>query len=264
MTTTNLDSTLAAIEEALPIDSRPHTIGDRPTGLIIVDVINGFCTVGFGPLAPSEPDQQISTMVAESERLARIFVAKDCPILLFLDTHEPGKLEPPYPPHCEQGTREEKLVAELEWLENHPQATLITKDCINGFIGSIDINSQDNLFLNWVNRHQLETLIVVGICTDICVMDFVVTLLSVRNHSLLPSLKDVIVYDKGCATFNLTAEMAAAQGLPKTAIHPQKITHHLGLYTMAERGALIASEINFHTHNFSNKQLENRYHKERH
>lgn len=242
-TLTRQDTTLAAIEAALPVDPQPYVIGDRASGLIVVDVLNGFCTVGYGPLAPPEPDEQIATMVSESDRLARTFVERGWPVLAFLDTHEPGKPEPPYPPHCEKGTGEEKLVPELEWLEKHPQVTLVEKDCINGFVGSIDVNTQRNVLLDWVKENKLETLVVVGICTDICVMDFVVTILSVRNHGLLPTLKDVAVYAKGCATFNLTAEMAAEQGLPKTAIHPQEVAHHVGLYTMAERGALIASTI---------------------
>ena len=244
-TLTKLDLTLAEIETALPIDPQPYIIADRPTGLVIVDVINGFCTVGFGSLAPVEPNQQISTMVSESDRLAQTFVERGWPVIAFLDTHEPGKPEPPYPPHCEQGTGEEELVPELQWLYDRPLATLVTKDCINGFIGSINIQTQDNVFLDWVSDRQLETLIVVGICTDICVMDFVLTMLSVRNHNLVPSLKDVVVYDRGCATYNLTPEMVAEYGLPKTAIHPQKIAHHTGLYTMSQRGAIIASSIRF-------------------
>lgn len=238
-------TTLAALEAVLPIEPQPYIIDDRPTGLVVVDVLNGFCTVGYGPIAPQEPDEQIATMVSESDRLARTFVERGWPVLAFLDTHEPGKPEPPYPTHCEKGTGEEKLVPELEWLENNPLATLVTKDCINGFIGSIDLDTGRNVFLDWISDRKLEVLVVVGICTDICVMDFVITLLSVRNHGLSPTLKDVVVYDKGCATHNLTAEMAIQQGLPKTAIHPQKIAHHVGLYTMTERGALIASTITF-------------------
>ena len=46
-TLSTTDSTLAAIEAALPIDPQPYTVGNRPTGLIVVDIINGFCTVGF-------------------------------------------------------------------------------------------------------------------------------------------------------------------------------------------------------------------------
>ncbi|MEL7036462.1 MAG: isochorismatase family protein [Cyanobacteria bacterium J06592_8] len=244
VTTLNItDSTLAAIQAALPIDPQPYSVGDRPTGLIVVDVVNGFCTVGFGPLAPTEPNEQIATMVSESDRLAKAFTAKGMPVLAFLDTHEPGKPEPPYPPHCEKGSGEEKLVPQLEWLETHPQVTLIEKDCINGFIGSIDVKTGNNSLIQWINQNQLEALVVVGICTDICVMDFVVTILSARNHDMLATLKEIAVYTEGCSTFDLTAEMAAELGLPKTAIHPQKIAHHMGLYTMAERGAFIASAI---------------------
>lgn len=240
---TTTESTLAAIEAALPVDPQPYAIGYRPTGLIIVDVVNGFCTVGYGPLAPTEPNQQIATMVSESDRLARAFTERSWPVLAFLDTHEPGKPEPPYPAHCEKGSGEENLVPELEWLHGNPHATLIRKDCINGFIGSIEVESGNNALVQWVNQHKLEALVVVGICTDICVMDFVVTMLSVRNHGMIPSLKDIAVYNEGCSTYDLPAETAAQLSLPKTAIHPQNIAHHIGLYTMAERGALIASAI---------------------
>ncbi len=242
-TLTTPDSTLAAIEAALPIDPQPYTVGNRPTGLIVVDIINGFCTVGFGPLVPTEPNEQIETMVAESNRLAQAFTAKGMPVLAFLDTHQPGKAEPPYPAHCEKGSGEEKLVPQLEWLETHPQATLIEKDCINGFIGSIDVETGNNSLIQWVSKNKLEALVVVGICTDICVMDFVVTMLSARNHDMVPTLKDIAVYTEGCSTFDLTPEMATEFGFPKTAIHPQKIAHHMGLYTMAERGAFLASAI---------------------
>ena len=237
------NTTLAAIETALPIDPQPYTIGDRPTGLVIVDVVNGFCTIGSGALAPTEPNKQIETMVTESNRLAKAFTAKGLPVLAFLDTHEPGKPEPPYPTHCEKGTGEEKLVPQLEWLEKDPHTTLIEKDCINGFVGSIEVDTGNNTLVQWINQNKLETLVVVGICTDICVMDFVVTILSARNHNLTPTLKDIAVYTEGCSTFDMTPEMVAQLGLPKTAIHPQDISHHVGLYTMAERGAFIASAI---------------------
>ncbi|MCP2727590.1 isochorismatase family protein [Limnofasciculus baicalensis] len=242
ITLTIPDSTLTAIEAALPIEPQPYSIGDQPTGLIVVDVVNCFCTIGY-IFAPQQPDEQISTMVSESNRLAQSFVARGLPILAFLDTHQPGKPEPPYLPHCEKGSGEEKLVPEIAWLENHPLATLVAKDCINGFIRAIDVDTGRNILLDWISDRKLEALVVVGICTDICVMDFVTTMLSVRNHGLSPTLKDVIVYAKGCATHNITAEMALQQGLSKTAIHPQKIAHHIGLYTMAERGAIIASTI---------------------
>ena len=133
-------------------------------------------------------------MVSETDRLARAFVKKGMPVLAFLDTHEPGKPEPPYPPHCELGTGEEDLVPELKWLEEDPHATLVRKDCINGFIGAYQ-QDNSNAVIDWVMENNLENILVVGICTDICVMDFVLTLLSVRNHGMIPNLKEVIVYD---------------------------------------------------------------------
>ncbi|MEM7792574.1 MAG: hypothetical protein AAF546_14310 [Verrucomicrobiota bacterium] len=41
----------------------------------------------------------------------------------------------------------------------------------------------------------------------------------------------------------LSGEVAEELGLPKTATHPQQVAHHVGLYCMAARGAVIASEI---------------------
>lgn len=236
-------STLTTIQNELPVDPQPYDIGNQRVGLILVDEVNGFCTVGHGALAPAEPNEQIATMVTESNRLAQTFIERGLPVLAFLDTHIPGKVEPPYPPHCEIGTSEEELVPELLWLEEQPRATLIRKDCINGFIGAIDLERGKNALLDWINDNQLEALVVVGICTDICVMDLVLVLLSVRNHGMTPSLTDIAVYTDGCSTYHLPADVAAAQGLPKTAIHPQNLTHHIGLYVMAERGALIASTI---------------------
>lgn len=62
-------------------------------------------------------------------------------------------------------------------------------------------------------------IVVVGICTDICVLDLVVTMLSARNHGVLPPLEEVVVYSEGCATYDLPAEVA--QGIDGALAHPQ-------------------------------------------
>lgn len=227
----------------LPIELRSFDPAVGKTGLVIVDEVNGFATVGRGPLAPPAPDPAIATMVGETDRLAHLFAARGWPILAFLDTHLPGKPEPPYPPHCEMGSGDENLVPALEWLTECRQATLIRKDCINGFVGAMDPATGDNRLVGWVNRHALSALVVVGICTDICVMDFVLTVLSARNHGLTPSLADVVVYEPACATYDLPGDVAERLGLPPTAAHPRAIAHHMGLYFMAARGALLASQL---------------------
>jgi Isochorismatase family len=141
-------------------------------------------------------------------------------------------------------------VAGLAWLDDCGCATLIRKDCINGFVGGIEASfvggahgQHHNKVVDWINNHRLDSLITVGICTDICVMDFVLTLLSARNHGLVPTLEDIVVYEPGTATYDLPRAAAEQQGLPPTAAHPKAETHHMGLYFMASRGALLASEL---------------------
>lgn len=60
--------------------------------------------------APTQPDKQISLMVDESVKLARMFCDKKWPVFAFLDSHHPDIPEPPYPPHCINGTDEAELV----------------------------------------------------------------------------------------------------------------------------------------------------------
>lgn len=237
------DQLLADVVDALPIATGRFDPAAKPTGLVIVDEVNGFATVGAGNLAPPAPNEQVERMVAETARLAHRFDDAGWPILAFLDTHEPGVPEPPYPPHCERGSGEENLVPALEWLERSDHATLIRKDCINNFIGSIDTQTGRNRTVDWVNDNRLQALLVTGICTDICVMEFVMTVLSARNHHMMPSLEDVVVYAPACATYDLPKATARQLGLPDTATHPQMLTHHLGLYFMASRGAVLVDTV---------------------
>ena len=230
------------LREAMPVSMSALRIAGAGTGLVIVDEVNGFATVGCGNLAPPADNPQVTGMIEETDRLARAFRAEGWPILAFLDTHEPGKPEPPYPPHCEKGTGEEELVPQLKWLEEQQAATLVRKDCINGFIGGFRPDG-GNSVVDWVNGNGLKRLLVVGICTDICVMDFVLTALSARNHGMMPGLRDISVYASGCATYGLPRDVAVGLGLPETAAHPQQETHYLGLYFMASRGAELVDSV---------------------
>lgn len=238
------DSLTTLLADAMPLSIEAFEIGDRRVGLVIVDEVNGFATVGAGNLAPPVENLQVTTMVSETDRLAREFSDRGWSILAFLDTHVPGKPEPPYPPHCEAGTGEEDLVPELAWLEDAPNATLVRKDCINGFIGAIQADGS-NRVVDWVNENRLEVLLVVGICTDICVMDFVLTTLSARNHDMMPGLEDIVVHVPGCATYDLSRAVTGELGLPEALSHPGAATHYMGLYFMASRGAVLTDAVGF-------------------
>ena len=239
-----MDELLSQLARETPVVRQAFEVApDGPkTGLVIVDEVKGFAAVGGGNLAPPVENAQVSRMIEETDRLARAFSANRWPILAFLDTHEPGKPEPPYPPHCEIGSGEEELVDELTWLESDPNTTLVRKDCINGFIGAFDVHGR-NAVVDWVDGNAVEELLVVGICTDICVMDFVLTALSARNHGMMGNCREIIVYDGACATYDLPRDIAASLDLPEDAAHPQDVTHHMGLYFMASRGARIAHAV---------------------
>lgn len=62
-------------------------------------------------------------------------------------------------------------------------------------------------------------LLVVGICTDICVLDFVCSTMSAKNLGFLHPLNDVVLYSDACATFDVPLHVArnAKGALP----HPQ-------------------------------------------
>ncbi|KAI3442320.1 Isochorismatase domain-containing protein [Psidium guajava] len=238
-----VSSPIDMLKEHLPVEQDPVVLsGDVKTGLVLVDVVNGFCTVGAGNLAPRQPDKQIQDMVDESVKLAQVFCKKNWPVFAFLDSHHPDVPEHPYPPHCIVGTDEAKLVPALEWLEKEPNATLRAKDCIDGFLGSMEKDGS-NVFVDWVKSNQIQVILVVGICTDICVLDFVCSALSARNRGLLAPLEVVIVYSRACATFDIPLDVAKMS--KDITAHPQDLMHHIGLYMAKGRGAKVASEVLF-------------------
>ncbi|KAL8038345.1 hypothetical protein ABFX02_11G101200 [Erythranthe guttata] len=231
------------LRNELPLEQETLLLsGSITTGLVLVDIVNGFCTVGSGNLAPQAPDRQISEMVDESAKLAREFCDRNWPIYALLDSHHPDIPEPPYPPHCIAGTDESKLVPSLQWLENEPNVTLRRKDCIDGFLGSLEKDGS-NVFVDWVKTNEIKVILVVGICTDICVLDFVCSTLSARNRGLISPLEEVIVYSRGCATFDLPINIA--RNIKGSLAHPQDVMHHVGLYMAKGRGAKVVSEVSF-------------------
>jgi nicotinamidase-related amidase len=235
--------TVDLVKNEIPFEEESVVFSkDVNTGLVLVDIINGFCTVGSGNLAPREPNRLITEMINESAKLARVFCDKKWPIMAFLDSHHPGKLEHPYPPHWITGTDESNLVPALQWLEREPNVTIRRKDCYDGYIGSMEEDGS-NLFIDWVKTNQIKALLVVGICTDICVLDFVCSTLSARNRGFLTPLEDVVVYSHGCATFDFP--VSVAKNTKDTVAHPQELMHHVGLYMAKGRGAKIAREVSF-------------------
>jgi len=239
--TLNVD-TLEGLEALSPLEIASfHPKSSSNYGLIIVDAVNGFCTPGRGPLAPVEFNAQIKIMIDKIDDLAKIAVKKALPILALRDSHRTDQNEAPYPPHCLEGTGDDELVDQLLWLKSAPNTEILAKNCINGVIGGI--RSSRNVVFDWiidgVERKQIDTLLVTGICTDICVLGLVVALLSARTRNLIGDIKEIVVLEEACATYDLSLKTARELGLPDKAAHPQELYHQMGLRIMQNQGALI-------------------------
>lgn len=242
---------LAELSRALPIEVATPPLPAGNLGLIVVDVVRGFTRQG----ALSDP-ASMAPMVARLDALARELdrrLGRRLRVLLLRDSHAADIPEPPYPPHCVRGTGEDELDPGVAWLADHPGAVVIDKDCINGFVGAMRPAGDGlwrNELIDWVRANELSALLLVGDCTDICVSDLAVTLLSARNHGQLTTADPadraahvgaitsmpILVHLPACATFDVDPDGPIEVG-PETLRHPGPVAQHVGAWLMASRGA---------------------------
>ena len=130
---------------------------DGRTGLVIVDMVNGFLTEGV----LSSP--RSASVLPAVVRLAQFAKEGGLPTLAFRDCHEPDCIEfETFPPHCVRGTTEAQLAPELAAIGGF---TVVDKNSTNGAL--------TQGFCDWLDsRPELARLVVCGVCTDICVMQF--------------------------------------------------------------------------------------------
>ncbi|KAL4287611.1 hypothetical protein AHAS_Ahas19G0203500 [Arachis hypogaea] len=81
-----VSQTVELLKNEIPLEQESVVLTEATiNGLVLVDIINGFCT------APKEANRQISGMINKSERLARLFCEKKFSIMALLDSHHPNK-----------------------------------------------------------------------------------------------------------------------------------------------------------------------------
>jgi nicotinamidase-related amidase len=131
------------------------------TALIMVDLINGFTREGALQSA------KVEGILNEVVKLQQASIDKGIEILAFADSHNEASPEfESYPPHCLIGTSEEEIVIELQQVGGYQ---LIRKNSTNGFL--------EEEFQKWLSEKQdIDSFIIVGDCTDICIQQFAVTL----------------------------------------------------------------------------------------
>lgn len=208
-----------AFEQAFPVIDQ--------AALVSVDIIKGFCTIG--PLASPRVNSVVPAIVA---LMRRAWDAGLRNIILSQDTHEPDAVEfGAWPPHCVRGTEEAESVEEFKALPFYNQMTIIEKNSIS--------TGLDAHLIAWLENHpDVNTFVVVGDCTDLCIYQ---TAMFLRLDANAHQLERRVIVPVDCVqTYDRPVEVARAEGgLP----HPGDFLHKVFLYHMALNGIEVTSRI---------------------
>lgn len=200
--------------QSLPV-LRLDALEPSKSALIVVDMVNGFAKQG----ALSSP--RVLSINQRVASLARACRKKGIPVLAFADTHTAQSAEfSAFPPHCLGGTPECALTSELV---EAGVDEVIHKNSTNGFL--------EPAFTEWLGaRPGAEDFVVTGDCTDLCVLQFALTLKAHFNRVDRPAR--VIVPASLVETYDL-------------AEHDGDVLNAAALYLMKISGVEVIKEIVF-------------------
>ncbi|MDF2948255.1 MAG: hypothetical protein K0R07_265 [Sedimentibacter sp.] len=153
------------------------------TALFIVDMVVGFVYSG----ALSSPRvASIANNIAELNEKTKGYKK-----IFFLDNHEKDSQEFRYfPAHCIKGTEEAEIIPELRNIYSDDfNIYYVEKNSTNGF--------HSKIFQDWLKKYETEVdnYIIVGCVTDICVLQFALSLKSYFNEK---NINKTIIVPKNC------------------------------------------------------------------
>jgi nicotinamidase-related amidase len=153
-------------------------------------------------------------------------------LVLTQDTHDPQTPEFGfYPPHCLAGTPESQAVAELAALPFADQLVTIEKNSLSSHLGT--------RLGAWLAAHpQIDTFIIIGDCTDLCVFSAAMHLRLEANALNLQ--RRVIVPAAAVDTFDTPVDVAQSLGI---MAHDGDLHHALFLHTMAQNGVEVVAAL---------------------
>ena len=124
---------------------------------VFVDIINGF--INEGAMA----SERVGDIIHPNTSLLKMCNENNILSIAFADCHDKTAAEfSSFPPHCVKGTRESEIVDELQAEGGY---ILIPKNSTNGY--------NEQKFKDLLECHpEIDTFIVTGDCTDICVLQF--------------------------------------------------------------------------------------------
>jgi nicotinamidase-related amidase len=220
---------LYAWEETLPSLDLEDVITD-PARVAVVseDLLKGFCDAG--PLSSERAASIVPAAVNAFERAHDLGVRH---FLLLQDTHDPQAVEfSAYPPHCVAGTEESETIDELQELPFSDLFTVLPKNSISSHLGT-DLEP-------WLEAHpDVDTFIIVGVCTDICIYH-AATYFRLRANVEGQADARVIVPADCVQTFDMPVDVAEDVGAMP---HDGDLLHRVFLYQMALNGIDVVSSL---------------------
>lgn len=187
------------------------------TAVVSIDLINGFCYQG------NLASPRIAALLpAVADLMTRAYAAGVVHFLMIQECHSAHAAEfEAFGQHGVCGTGEADMVDELASLPFAGRFTVIHKNSIHTIVGT---RMED-----WLAAHpEVDTFIVVGDCTDLCVADAALDLKLRANITDTP--RHVVVPENCVQTYDLPVPLAAQIGaLP----HDGDLLHRLFLYQMA-------------------------------
>ncbi len=213
----------------LPVVELATIVAEHPERVAVfsIDMINGFCNEG--PLAGPRVQALIQPVVDVFTRAYALGVRQ---FVLTQDTHDPDTPEfAAYPPHCIRGTSESQTVRELVELPFADTITTIEKNSLSSHLGT--------RLGDWLReRPELNTFIIVGDCTDLCVYSAAMHLRLEANALNLQ--RRVIVPANAVDTYDTPVSVARELGI---MAHDGDLHHVLFLHHMAQNGIEVVAGV---------------------
>ena len=152
--------------------------------VFVVDMINGFAKEG------ALADKRIMEIVSDIQKLLNVVNDR----VFICDSHPENAREfVSYPPHCLEGSLESEVVDELKPYVN---GLVVMKNSTNAFFA----DSMQEFIHNKLDK--FKDLVIVGCCSDICVLTFALCLQTYLNqHQMLD--KRIIVPTNMIETYHI-------------------------------------------------------------
>ncbi|MBI2171881.1 MAG: isochorismatase family protein [Chloroflexi bacterium] len=210
-----------------PFSLRQEVRDPRRAAVFAADLVVGFCSQGS--LASPRVHAIVPTAVSVFQKAYHHGVRH---FILCQDTHSQDAEEfHAFPPHCIQGSQESQTVEELRALPFSGDFLVMEKNSLHPSLG----NSLDR----WLDQHlELQDLMVVGDCTDLCVYS-VAMHLRLRANAHGYKVRVILPID-AVQTYDMPITSAKALG---ALAHPGDLFHLLFLYHMALNGIQVVKTI---------------------